>query len=373
MPPAAQDHGARLVQRLYDSLRGEAYPFHRGDGWRPPPAEALAELRDPERHGGLHRYAPVEGHPRLLEAAARHLGVPRERVLVTAGGTGGCSALACALLSEGEEVLVLTPRWPLISGIVQQHHGVPVEVPFYDREGSVEQRLAPCITPRTVAIYLNNPSNPTGRVLPSRDLEAIAAFARTHELWIWSDEVYEDFVYEGRFSPMRVLAPERTFTVQSLSKSRGMAGYRCGMLLTPEAEGVHGALVAASRHLTYAAPTASQIAAAAALEGGDDWLRATREEYRRVGGQVAATLGLTAPEGGVFLFLDISGSLDDRGPGAMERFLMRCFARNIAVTPGACCGAGYERHIRLSFISAPPEVVGRGAAALAALLEEGTR
>ena len=109
-------------------------------------------------------------HPRLVAAASRRWDVAPERILVSAGATGGLSAAAGALLALDDEVLILAPYWPLIPGIVSTRGGRPVAVPYYDRPGSVAERLAPYLTERTVALYLNTPSNPTGQVLPAAEL-----------------------------------------------------------------------------------------------------------------------------------------------------------------------------------------------------------
>lgn len=323
-------------------------------------------------HPGLHRYAPPQGLPRLLDAivarARTRTGVPteRENALVAAGATGALGAVAGAILSPGDEVLILAPYWPLIDGIVRSFHGVPAIVPFLgvaDSPESAVEIVRRHRTPRTVALYLNTPNNPTGRVLPRSWVEALVEWARSEELWVVSDEVYEDYAYSAGHTYCRALAPERTFSAHSFSKAFGMAGNRCGYVLGPAS--VMRDLRKVSTHTFYSTPTASQIAAARALEGaGDAWIAKVREQYIDAGRRAAARLGVDPPEGSTFLFLDVGERL---GPAGLSPLLEACVDRGLFVAPGPSFGP-YPGHIRLCFTSAPPEVVARGIEALATLL-----
>ena len=185
---------------------GEIFPLHVGDTWMEPCAGARMEDLSVGAHPGMHRYTDTQGHPALIDALAQKLrernGIAAERgsILVTAGATGAL-APAIGMLSEpGEEVLILAPFWPLIRGIVQSARARPVEVPFFDRVGTAAEAVAAVrarTTSRTVALYVSSPSNPTAHVLPADWLEALADFARREDLWLLSDEVYEDYVYRG--------------------------------------------------------------------------------------------------------------------------------------------------------------------------------
>ncbi len=209
----------RLARRT-----GPVYPLHVGDTWMEPAAGAhMQDLRTDE-HPGMHRYTSPHGYPPLVEALAERVqartGVPTERgnVLVTAGGTGGLGAVAGALVAPGDEVLIAAPFWPLIAGIVRSFHGVAVPVPLIGAATTADEAVAAFasrITDRTIAVYLNTPNNPTGAVLPPAWVEAIVAWAAARDLWIWSDEIYEDYVYRGTHVYARRLAPERTFSASA--------------------------------------------------------------------------------------------------------------------------------------------------------------
>ncbi len=363
----------RMADRMADAETGKAgpiFPLHVGDTWRDPFVGARSEDIASARHPRLHAYADTRGLPELIERISQKLrdknGLEHapEEVLVTAGATGGLSAIAGAVLSPGDEMLILAPFWPLIRGIAQTFRARPVEIPFFDRVSNREEAIEAIesrITDRSRVLYVSTPSNPTGRVIPGDWLEAMAALARRHGLWIFSDEVYEDYHYvsegggpgaAGEHVSIGHFAPERTISVFSFSKSYAMAGQRVGYLAGPERVLANARKIAT--HLYYHPPVVGQRTALAALEGGADWIAAAREEDRAIGVEVARRLGVTSPEGGTFLFLDVRDQLDERG---LMGLLEDCFEQGVLVAPGSSCGEEYADWIRLSYTAVPGEAV----------------
>ena len=346
-----------FADKLNDPDR-KLFALHVGDTSLEPCDALRMSGLDPARHPGLYSYTDTRGLPKLIDAILDKVrdrnGLTAERtsVLVTAGATAGLQCVAGAVVDPGDEVLILAPFWPLIRCIVQSFGGKPVEVPFFDRVSSAEEAVAAVrqrITSRTVALYVSTPSNPTGKILPREWLEALAELARSADLWLWSDETYEDYVYEGEHFSVGALVPDRTVSVYSFSKAYGVAGLRVGYLVAP------AALIDQARklgtHSFYAAPTPSQYAALGALQGGAAWIRGAREQYRDVGTKVAALLGLPAPRGSTFLFVDVSKQLDARG---MMGLLSDCFESGVLIAPGASCGTDYADWIRLCYTAIPP-------------------
>ena len=369
-----------MTSTLFGSLgsrracfKGELLALHVGDTWLEPVVGSRMEDLTSRDHPHLHRYASPAGWAPLWSAlvdrakAQPGMGwVGQDNLLVTAGCTAALAATVGALLDPGDEVLLGSPYWPLIRGIVQSRGAVPVDVPLYlhgHDPDAVVAGLEAAVTPRTSAVYLNSPNNPTGVLLPRATLEAVVAFARRHELWILADEVYEHYAYAGPWLPMAGLAPECTVATYSFSKAYGHAGNRCGWLVGPEAV-VHEARRVAT-HLIYSSPTAAQVAALAALERGDTWLAAARSAYLEEGERAAAALGVPSPPGGTFLFIDVAEHLDERG---LLGFLERCVDRGLVLAPGPSFGQHWQTHLRLCFTCEHPEKTRRGVAILAELM-----
>jgi N-succinyldiaminopimelate aminotransferase len=305
-----------------------------------------------------------------------------DNVLIAAGATGALGAAVGAMVSPGDEVLLLAPYWPLIAGIVRSFHGTPVAVPFLGRVTTPPEAVAEVErhrTDRTVALYLSTPNNPTGLVIPGDVLQALVAWAAEHDLWVIADEVYEHYQFVGQHAYTRPFEPARTFAAHSFSKAYGMAGNRCGYVVGPA--GAMGELRKVATHTFYSTPTASQLAAVAALGSGypdagpgDAWANVAREQYRSTGAWAATRLGIPAPQGSTFLFLDVADQLergdpdDSAGSDPLDDFLARCGDRGLFLAPGPSFGP-YPTHVRLCFTAAPPERVKEGVEVLAEILD----
>ena len=363
---------SRIAHRIAAMDPAEIFPLHVGDTWMEPPEGCRMEDLRTAEHPGMHRYTSPQGHPELIAAALEELnerrGLPVEPggVLITAGATGALSAALGMLLDPGEEVLILSPFWPLIRGMVQAHKGSPVEAPFYPLIDGPDAAMAGVIErlgPRTVALYVSTPSNPTGRLIPPALQARLAELARERDLWILSDETYERYTYRGTHHPIGQLAPERTLTASSFSKTYGMTGNRTGYLAGP-VEAIRQARKS-STHTWYSAPTAGQLAGLRALRDGEPWVCRARALYQRAGDEAADILGLPRPEGSTFLFPDVAHKL---GPGGIWTFLEDCLEDGLVLAPGPAFGRGYETRVRLCFTAVSPERTAEAARRLAARL-----
>ena len=350
-------------------------PLHVGDTWMEPAEGCRMQDLTVKDHPGMHRYSPVPGYPELRDRIAEVHGertgmaTERDQVIVTAGATAGLAAVVGALVMPGEEVLLAAPYWPLIAGSIRAYSATPVDVPLMTGIETAEHAVArfeQYRTDKTVAVYWNTPHNPTGRLLPREWLEALTDWAREHDLWIFSDDVYEDYVFDGEHVYTRSLAPDHTLSVHSFSKAYGMAGNRCGYLAGPEQ-----AISAIERIVTnvnYSACSASQLAALNALNGAaDDWVANAREKYTQLGREAAEALDLPAPKGSTFLFPDVSDALDERG---LDGFLNDLAEAGVLVAPGPSFGP-YPHHVRVCFTAAPPQDIRRGVEILSQTLQRG--
>jgi aspartate/methionine/tyrosine aminotransferase len=375
MPGSIYSPSAKHTKHL-GAFDSEACPLNIGDTYFQPFTGGRMEDLSADDYPALHRYSATQGIPPLIDAIVEKIrdrnGVPceRESVLVCAGATSGLSCAVGMLAAPDEEVLILAPFWPLIRGIVQMYRAKPIEVPFFDRVDSPQTAIDAVrerLSSKTVALYVSTPSNPTGQLIPESWLQALADLARRENLWLLSDEVYEDYVYEGKHVSLGSLAPERTISVYSFSKAYGMAGNRTGYLVGPPEAIAQAKKI--STHTSYSAPTAGQVAGLRALRNGQAWIDRARESYRETGAAAAAALGLPAPQGSTFLFVNAESVLDERGTNGL---LADCLEDGVGVAPGASCGEAYESWLRICYTAAPPADVHAAIAKLAKRLRCGS-
>lgn len=235
-------------------------------------------------------YLPTPGLPRLRQLLAEKMrtrnGVPIESdddVLVTNGGTHGIFAACQALLEPDDEVIVPDPEWPPTMAIVQAAHGRPVAVRLHERLGwrwDLEE-LERAVTARTKIVYLNSPNNPTGGVMPREDLERIAQIVRERDLWVISDEAYEDLVFEGTHVSIASLPGmyERTIPIYTMSKTYAVTGVRLGYLAIKDRE-LRGRATKIVLYTTSNVCSIAQYGGIGALEGSQAPVAAFREELR---------------------------------------------------------------------------------------------
>lgn len=341
---------------------GLVHPLHVGDTYRDPPVHARAETMKTAEIDRLHNYSPVQGEPVLLDAIAKKLAlrsgksIARDDLQVMSGATAGLSVVVHALFDPGDEIVIPSPYWPLIRGIVAGRGAVPVEVPMFDRLADrgfdPERALADAINERTAAIYVNTPSNPTGATFSPDVLAIVARLAKKHDLWILCDEAYEELWFGERPEPAwaRPDFAGRTVTTHTLSKGYALAGSRIGFTHGPS--DAMRAIRGLQTFTTYCAPRPLQLAAARAIEGAGDWVEETRLLYREAARRSSEALGIPMPDGGTFLFFDASRWFT---PGeALQGFLERAVDAGVLLTPGTASGRHFTTHARLCFTSVPP-------------------
>ncbi|MGE0713285.1 MAG: pyridoxal phosphate-dependent aminotransferase [Planctomycetota bacterium] len=359
---------ARLGELVLDP---DFVPLHLGDTYPLPPAAALGvDLTQP----ALHRYGPTAGDAALRAAGAEdltRLGLPwadPAGTFVTPGATGALDIALDALLREGDEVLVLTPTWPVIWGLFARRGVRARQVPVSasgrlgtpdDLVARLEDALARCERP-PAALSLCNPNNPAGFVLSRAHLSALAELCARRALWLLYDAVYTDLCLDSAARPLAWLPPElapRTCVTTSYSKSFGLAGHRVGLLAVPPA--LAPLVPRIQTHTTYHPSNLSQAMARACL--GDDPVaaRAVRQELARHGARLttqalAGRVPLSQePEGGAFVFLDLREVTPDGE--ALAALLLRCLDAGVSLAPGAPFGDDFGRFARLCFTAVPPE------------------
>jgi len=281
------------------------------------PPEVITAAVDALEHGA-NQYAPGLGVPALRAAVAahqqRHYGIeldPDREVLVTTGCTEAIAAAILGLVDPGDEVVVLEPYYDSYPAMIEFAGGVrrPVTLRAPDFALDAEE-LRAAVSPRTRMILLNNPHNPTGRVLTREELQAVADVAIEHDLLVVTDEVYEHLTFDGRAHlPMATLPgmAERTLTLSSAGKSYSFTGWKVGWATGPA--DLVAATMGAKQWLTYTSGAPLQPAVAVALDEHPDFpVRLAGElqqgRDRLVSGLREAGLTAYSPEGTYFATTD---------------------------------------------------------------------
>ncbi|AXC11644.1 Aspartate aminotransferase [Acidisarcina polymorpha] len=295
---------------------------------------------------GLNIYTRLDGIAPLREAIARKLkrdnqltADPGSEILVTSGATAGFYAACMALLDPGDEVILFEPFYGYHLNTLTALHINPVTVPLELADWNLDlDRLRAAITPRTRAILVNSPSNPCGKVFSPQDLEAIAAIVEEHDLFLFTDEIYEYFVYDGtkHLSPATLPGmAERTISISGLSKTFSITGWRIGYL-TASARWLPS--IAYFHDLTYVcAPSPFQYGAAAGLvELPETFYTSLAEEYQSKRDLLCSALssaGLkpSVPAGAYYVLADVS-SLS--GSSAREKARTLLQERGVAAVAG---------------------------------------
>ncbi|NPV78237.1 MAG: aminotransferase class I/II-fold pyridoxal phosphate-dependent enzyme [Anaerolineae bacterium] len=325
-----------------------------------PPRILEAGIRSLQ-NGETH-YTSNAGLSELRQSIAAHLEVhygvrydPDSEIVITVGGSEALYLAFTALLDPGDEVVILTPCFVSYQAGVLLADGVPVEVACtmennFDLDPAA---VRAAITPRTKAILVGYPNNPTGAVASRQRLEEIVRIAQEHDLIIISDEIYDRLVYGLPHVCVPALpgAKERTILVGAFSKDYAMTGWRIGYCAGPKE--IMQALVRVHQYTIMCAPTTAQAAAITALRECDEDVMEMRQEYDRrrkliVSGLNQIGLPTFEPKGAFYAFPKISDvGLDD------EAFANRLLQEeHVAVVPGSAFGAGGEGFVRCSYATA---------------------
>lgn len=335
-----------------------------GDTCLPPSYALPVDAGFLANHPDFNRYCNTFGVPALRQALAEklrlenQLQVGAEHVMLTAGAANALSIACSALLDPGDEVIVCTPAWPFFFGMVRVAGATVVEAPLYMRlyaepDLRIDQLLDRLVGPRTAALYVNSPNNPSGKVLDRGQLQQVASVALAHGLWLISDEAYDGLAFDGRPTLSPAALPgmfERTLSVFSFSKTWMFAGLRLGYVVAAEEVLTH--LNKIMVHQLYGPSTLAQHMMLEPVRTRGSWIPATRARFQQARDRIAPLMPNAAvlPEGGYFFFLPLGPARNGRDPGELLRAWMEA---GVAVAPGSDFGAGFDDHVRLCFTGEP--------------------
>ncbi len=315
-------------------------------------------------NGATHYPAPMKGITPLLEAIAAKMGAdngitvnPGTDIIVTPGGKWALFLALSAILNPGDEVLYLEPVWVSYPPMIALAGGTPVAVTLSSEDNFriTADRLRAKLTPRTKALMVNSPNNPTGRVLTAEELDDIAAVALENDLYVISDEIYETIIFDGRkhLSPgARPGMAERTITINGLSKSHAMTGWRLGWLAAPTP--IAKLATQMNSQTVSSAANFTMHAAVAALKGPKDTTQAMCAAYQQRRDFMVPALNAIEGvecaniEGAFYLFPRFPNSR--RNSAELAEVLID--KAGIASVPGGAFGRSGEGHVRFTIATA---------------------
>ena len=350
----------------YARGRENLLPLWIGEGDLPTP-DFINRVASEALLAGETFYTWTQGIPALREAIVRyyqrHYGreLSTDNIYVTGSGMQSIVLAIQTVASANNEIIYLSPAWPnVVNAItVSEAKPVTVELGFTDGRFVLDiERLEAAITPKTSALFINSPSNPTGWTATHDDLKAVLALARKHGLWIIADEIYGLYYFEGNRAPsfMDVMEPEdRIIFANSFSKNWSMTGWRVGWMVAPAEIGQ--TLTNLIQYSTSGVAQFMQKGAIAALDHGDDFVRTNIERARTSRDILCDALIATnrvetrKPEGALYAFLKIDGVTDSRD----EAFKI-VDKTGVGMAPGTAFGPGGTAFMRACYLRDPKQI-----------------
>ncbi len=347
------------IRKMFDLAGSSAVNLGLGEPDFQPPStvvEAMKKALD----GGYNKYGPTGGLRELREALAKmhssQADVRAENVLITVGATEALAMTMQVFVDPGDEVLTPDPGFVLFAPHVRLAGGTPVFYSVLEKDYFLPtlDELESLVGPRTKAIIINSPSNPTGSVMREKEVEALTAFAEDNGLLIISDEVYDRIVYEGQHVSF-LGRTENVIYVNSFSKVFSMTGWRLGYLIAGE-EFVK-TMAKVHYYMVACPPTPAQYAVLTGLLNSQEYLREMLDEFRRRRDFIVSGLNsiggfhCITPGGAFYAFPSFEFDIGS------EELAMRLLEAGVVCSPGSAFGERGEGHLRFSY-AASLELIG---------------
>jgi aspartate/methionine/tyrosine aminotransferase len=314
------------------------------------------EVRDAAKRAidqGWNRYTPTQGIGPLREKVAQKLrqenGVEADpdTVLITSGSSGGIFLAFGCLLNPGDEIIIPDPYFVMYTQLAAFFGARPVLIDTYPTFQLDPDRVRAAITPRTKAILVNSPNNPTGAVYPESTLREIAAIAERNGVIVISDEVYEPFTYDGiRHFSVGSAYPD-TITLNAFSKSHALTGWRIGYASGPAA--IIEKFKELQQYTFVCAPSFAQVAAITALAiGPSDEVQAYARRRDLIYDGLRESFEVTRPQGAFYIMPRVAAT-------DATAFVERAIANNVLLIPGSVFSTR-TTHVRLSFATSEEQI-----------------
>ncbi len=359
------------IRKIFDMAQGNVINLGLGEPDFQPPPEAMEAIHEAVKEG-YNKYGPSKGFPELREAIAQKFSeygnFSANNVLVTTGATEGMLTTMLALLNPGEEVLYPNPGFVTYRPHILIAGGRPVDYPLMQENEFMptQEELQKRITPRTKAIIVNYPNNPTGGVIDESHIKMIIDLAEDNDLIIISDEVYFHLTYDS--PPQTFLGKyDKVIFVNSFSKEFAMTGWRLGYLIAPS-EFIEQ--IGKMHYYTVACPQSPiEYAAMVALQKSRYYTDMMCERFRARRKLIYELLkkidgvNPNMPKGAFYMFPRIELNADPRD------IVMETVKRGVLCTPGEAFGSAGKRHIRFSY-AASEENIKKGMEIFAEVIEK---
>jgi aspartate aminotransferase len=351
-----------------ESRGGDIISLASGETDSPTPGFITDAVEDALRRGKTF-YGPILGHPDLRREIAasyqrlHNVTLPQERVIVTSSGTSAIHLSLLSTVEKGDEVVAVFPLWKNLLGAIRLQEatvrGVDLTLDRMSGKWVLElERLFDAVTPKTRAIVLNSPNNPTGWVMPLDQMRRVMEFARARGIWVIADEVYERLTYDTPCAPsfLEVAEPEdRLFIINSFSKNWAMTGWRLGWLIGPVT--AEPRLYDLVLYDNMGPPNFTQYGAIAALRGGEDFVaeqkirfqkneQIVHDAFTRIGGIEAAR-----PQSSFYAFFK-----SEREPDCMAFARRLIDEHGLGLAPGCAFGRNFNGYMRLCFAVSEPRL-----------------
>jgi aspartate/methionine/tyrosine aminotransferase len=358
--------GAEILR--YGWRKPDVISLGQGEGCRPTPDFIVDAANNAMREGKTH-YGPVLGQPALREEVSLYykrilnIDLPSQQVFITGSGTTAMHLALTSILDKGDEVIAITPIWKNLLGAVElaEARATQVSLDYIENNGwslDLDKVISAC-TPKTKAILVVTPSNPTGWVMSDNEIKALMDFARSRGIWIVSDEVYNRGVYGAKHAPsflQHASDEDLLMTVNSFSKSWAMTGWRLGWLTGPkEAEAVIRDI---ALYDNMCPPTFTQYGGIAALRDGEDFIDEQLAQWSYNLDIITERFGENPkihsykPQSTFYSFFKVDGQDD-----SLSFAKQLVDDAGISLTPGCAFGAGVNPWMRMCFAVSTEKLV----------------